>query len=121
MSRVFDPLQKFDAREAYAGDFRFAPGVVKAFRRRGSDNAQWVVWIRQMMVSHPGYPAAAEALGVQSTEEIWEVWKDNTDDPDPLPLDKIEIDELPVTPGLIIKRTSLAHYNRWNVSTTRMV
>lgn len=121
MVRIFDPLHKFDARYAYAGDFRFAPGIVKAFRRRPSVNAKWVVWIRQMSVSHPGYPAAAEALGANSTDEIWEVAKDNVDDPDPLPLDTLEIDELPATARMVVKRTSLSHYSRWNVSTTRMV
>lgn len=121
MPHIFDPLHTFDAREAYARDYRFAPGVVKGFRRRPSVNAKWVVWMRQMSLSHPGYPAAAEALGVNSTEEIWQVWKDDIDDPDPLPLDRLEIDELPRTANMVVKRAQLAHYNLWAVSTTRMV
>lgn len=116
---AYDPLVTFDARSAYAGDYRFAPGVVRAVRTRPNVSGSQTFWIRQITLTHPDYPAAAEMLGLQSTEEAWEAWKDRLDDDNLRPNDVLEIDERPATRNLIVGRTGLSQYSRWMFSSTR--
>jgi hypothetical protein len=118
---TFDPMRTFDAETAYAGDYRFIPGIRRAFRRRAAVTNDAAIWVRRVMLSHPDYPAAAERLGVNSTDEIWEVYKENLDDADPMPNDRILFDQQQVEPLLIVGRVAQSHYNRWNVTTTREV
>lgn len=117
----YDPMHTFDARSAYAGDYQFAPGVVEAARTRVGVAGSQRFFIRQISMTHPDYPQAAEALGLQSTQEVWEGWREKDDTDDLRPNDKLTIDETPATRPLLVRGVALSHYSRWWFSTTRTV
>ena len=118
---TYDPMARFDARTAYARDFRFAPGVIEASHVRDGDAKTYKVWMREIMRSHADYPSAAEALGVISVDGIWELWRDDLDNPPPAAGHRLTLNERPVTPVMIVGGTSQSHYNRWMVKTTEGV
>lgn len=116
-------MLSFDARSAYERDFRFIPGMVPAFHTRTNDNQTYNVWVRLLTRSHPGYPAAAEALGIVGTDEIWELWKDpdKPGNPDVQASHRLTIDERPVPPVKIVGAVSQTQYNVWAVRVTEGV
>lgn len=114
----------FDARSAYRRDFRFVPGMVAAAHNRPGDANTYKVWMRLLTRSHPDYPGAAEALGVISTDEVWEIWKDpdKLDNPDVIASHTLTMsDERPVPPVKIVGGVMQTHYGVWAIKTTEGV
>jgi hypothetical protein len=116
-------MLKFDARSAYRRDFRFIPGMVAAAHNRTGDQQTYKVWARLLTRSHPGYPAAAEALGVVGADEVWELWKDpdQPDNPDVQATHRLTIDTRPVPPVKIVAAVVQTQYNAWTVRVTEGV
>jgi hypothetical protein len=118
---TFDPMRTFNARTAYEGDFRFVPGIIAATHARDGDADTYRVWLQEINRTHPDYPGAAESLGIQSTDELWMLWKDDRDNPDVAPGDRLTLDDRPAPPIKIVRNTAKAHYSNWMVRTTEGV
>lgn len=119
--RVYDPMATFDAEEAYNGDYRFAPGVKRGLRTREGVTGSQVFWLRRITLGHPDYPAAAETLGLISSDEAWEAWKEDSTVDDLRPNDVITLDVRVDEAAIIVNRTGLSHHSRWMFSATRAV
>lgn len=82
MASTFDPLT------AYARDYRFLPGVQKAQLARAGHAKKFDFFYRETSVANPAYAAVIESMGCSPTDVVWEYWKSDLTDMDPISNDR---------------------------------